>query len=697
MGRLTPNSTIKLYRNIKSSGENNERIIWSSSARREAYFASHCVYTKTPVQIVKKTGQIKISLKDLAGTALESCNYLSFQNPHYDNKLYYARILTKDYVNNECALVTYEIDWWITDMFNITYDAMHIEREHMSQADATKASTNPYDGTILEMRTAEPGLPVSEDVQKLNYNIGLAAGSDNEDGVYVMQAIAGSINQDRTAYIMYLSLIDFANIDITDSSSSSGSTSGSSGSSSSGSTPSNNTPTDPETWFNTLLSTLGSTVGCFYVEPNKVQVHSGDVVLNGRAWSNKLPHPYYVLGFSSTYEASASDYSMKVLIDKLTSWNCVSSIMAIYGVPLGYLPFFVYTGDTQIGALPGSFTYRKTGMTDVGNKSPKLACYPFSYLEITSPGGDVKEYKYENFKSVRDGQGQVSFYSYGDLAEKPRLAIVPYNYKKTYTQAVQNPYGNFDECIMFEQFATAAYITDAWLAQIAAVSSEVIKGNTTQANYNRQIEYEGQVVDSTVGAARDFIGIGTSADVTSVAGGVDAGLGFIEGGGNYAQTMTKGEALDNRVAQIKSAYSAITGDYENSAIYDGMIKTRPAYVAHQYHKGNGDGTILMNTAVNADFCLTRVRLEPIIAQQYNYYFQMYGYASGRLGIPRFVNYIAGSSDASQLPDWQTKGSVKYTYIKTNGAKVICEDYEAELQIASILDKGVRLLKGDELS
>ena len=668
MGRLTPNSTLKLYSNIFSSPSNNERPAWQSASAREAYFASHLVYNKT-VQIVKKrVNTVKVSLRDITGVQLEACNYLSFQNPHYDNKLYYARIIEKDYGNDGMAYVTFDIDWWMTDMFNLNVSQSSIEREHMSQADATTAVTNPYTGEILELRTAEPGLDVSRDLQKQVYNIG-GINDSGTDGLYMMQSISSIGSQDYTNYIVMLSPIDFATL-----------------------AEEGVTPT-PGNWFAGLRNHLASTPYSFYVDMNGDSIIGG-TPFGGYKWSNKLPNPYYVLGFSSR-DTLEQEYTLKNLLNNLTSWNCVSSILAIYGVPENHMKFFMYSGTSVAEAGPGMVAYNLTGKFDLNGRSPKLACYPFSYLTVESPAGDVKEYQYEKFDNVRQGAEQECFYLVGDLAEKPRIAVVPKDYERTYTNTVQNPYGNFSQAILFEQYATVAYVTDAWLAQIAAVSAQVIQGNTLEAYASRQIERKGMVGERNM----DVVSAGNAlrgADASDPAALLDiAGAGANLLASEQAR-RDRSMMLDFQEQQIKGAYSAITGAYEGTALYDNMKLTRPAFVANEYHKSNGDGTILMNTAVNSDFIITRVRLADVVANQYDEYFKKFGYASGRIGIPRVIYYVDGYSDTTKLPDWQTTGDYKYTYIKTADAKIKCEDYEAEVAIASMFNKGVRIIKGDEL-
>jgi hypothetical protein len=670
MGRLTPNSTLKLYRNVRHMSEkNNMRIIWQSPQNREAYFNSKCVYTKT-VQIVKKRkNAVKVSLRDVNGGTLENCNYLSFKNPHYDNKLYYARIIDKDYMNDGTAIVTFKIEWWLTDMFDMAFADMSIDREHMSQADALTAATNPYTGNILEMRTAEPGLAVSEDLQKQVYEIG-GVGDTQKDGLYVMQTLTSIGSQDYTNYLMYLSPIDLDAL-----------------------AEEGVTPT-PATWFASLLNRLSHTPKSFFVDVNGDTILSTESGWAGKKWSNKLPNPYYVLGFSS--RDTEQTYTFKNLIDKLTSWNCVSSILAMYGVPENHMEFFMYSGSTVESAAPKQIQYSGTGLTDNSTRSPKLACYPFSYLKVESPSGDVKEFHYENFDSVREGNSYEKFSLIGDLAEKPRIALVPVGYKEKYTSHVQNPYGNFNEALMFEQYATVSYVTDAWLAQIAAVSAQAIQSNTIEAMGYRDMKRDSMVASRNA----DVLSLGNAVAGSDMANPamamMDIGGSVVGMMGSEQDRMNQANMLDLQEHMIKSAYSAITGDYEGAAIYENMAKTRPAYVAHAYHKSNGDGTILMNTAVNADFCIIRCRLADVIANQYSQYFKRFGYTSGRVGKPRAFNYLTGSTDASKLPDWQDGGDYKFTYVKTTDAKIMCEDLEAEVEISQMLNNGVRFVKGEEL-
>ena len=128
--KIVPNSTIKLYANVDI--DNGEQLVFSSVANQLAYFESCLAVSQVPCTVVRKTGALRV---EIAGNIISNCNYLSFTNPSFDDKIIYARIIDYDYINNECAEITYAIDYWQTWMFDVGYEPCFIEREHLSEAD----------------------------------------------------------------------------------------------------------------------------------------------------------------------------------------------------------------------------------------------------------------------------------------------------------------------------------------------------------------------------------------------------------------------------------------------------------------------------------------------------------------------------------------------------------------------------------
>ena len=90
----------------------------------------------------------------------------------------------------------------------------------------------------------------------------------------------------------------------------------------------------------------------------------------------------------------------------------------------------------------------------------------------------------------------------------------------------------------------------------------------------------------------------------------------------------------------------------------------------------------------------RVSINPAILAQYDTYFSNYGYASGRCGIPRVINYSRGLTDDDKVPHWQTLNGKPTTYIKTVDCKVIHSMLPVAQFIKGMFDTGIRMIQGD---
>ena len=176
---IEPNSHIKIYRNIESSS--GRRPIFKTAAAQAAYFASHIAFDYTPTTAVKH--QINHVRVGLTVAQLQGCNYLSFVNPSFGNKTYYANIISDPiYINNECTELVYAVDFCQTDMFNVSFEPCYNDREHLTDEDYTKSVADPYDDTIQELFTSEP-LSVSKDLE-INYTFG-----DEEDDCFTVSSV----------------------------------------------------------------------------------------------------------------------------------------------------------------------------------------------------------------------------------------------------------------------------------------------------------------------------------------------------------------------------------------------------------------------------------------------------------------------------------------------------------------------------
>ena len=124
--KIIPQSEVKLYRGI----ETRRLLAFSSVENRDAYFAVHLYRSFSDFTNVKHAVS-KIRL-EISGTEANVCNYISFKNPAFDNKIFYARTIDYEYINNECTEITFAINDWYTWCFDVTAGDMHIDREHLN-------------------------------------------------------------------------------------------------------------------------------------------------------------------------------------------------------------------------------------------------------------------------------------------------------------------------------------------------------------------------------------------------------------------------------------------------------------------------------------------------------------------------------------------------------------------------------------
>lgn len=676
--RIIPNSKFKIYKNI--SVDDDVTIVFKSATNREAYFAKHLV-AELNTQVIRRTGQLKFPLKKLNGVSLDECNYISFQNPAYDNVIYYCRIISKEYINNETAAISYGVDRWMTRMFNVSYHDMYIEREHLSVTDAAKIAANPYDPDVFEMRTAEPGLAFNKDFEKRNYTLG-----DTKDAVLfwteVLKQTDPGTDPDKTFYdVIYISDINFSAFeDIS-------------------------TGLDKSfyQYWQELFSTFDTeNPGGFYFRPNAIVGHSASI--SSKYWSNNLSHPYYVIGFkkSDTTYGESEQYNLQTLLQYMNQAGVTDAILAIYSIPVTFIKHVLAQGNAS-SAQPNTFTSSVTGETsvksDYAGADPKLFQYPFSYIRVTTPDGQSKEYHYEEFESVMNGQGEYRFVTGGELAETPKVFLLPDNYKYS-----SERFGNPLEAVVYDKFPTSPYTLDAWTAQMAAIASSNTMNYTAEGA--QSLFFSSTFETGPIGYLRNIMkSIGSASPVVSKsnAEASDGGSMTASYSADYSQAPRAAMDLasahnQTRIQEIRNenfvaSNNFLAGQTTENALYNNYTNTRPAFASDIYVRSSGDGISAYNFVNFLDLLITHVRLTKEILIEYTKYFDNFGYTSIRCGIPHVLGYTNGTDE----PAWRTIDGEKCTYVKTRDAKVFSTDSETANAIKTMLDSGIRMLKGEDLS
>lgn len=689
--RLTPNSTINLYRGVEI--DNGEQLAFSSRANQIAYFQSKLVRAYAPCTMIRKRGSVRV---EISGNVVSTCNYISFVNPDFDNKTIYARIIDYDYVNNECTEITYVIDYWQTWMFDVQFEDMYIEREHLSQEDFNKSEINPYDPTIFEFRTLE-NLPISQDIEKLYYDFGF---DNTKDGIYCSQALANdySINNDFGMLII-LSEFDLAKLD-------------------SGYQPSS----FPSAKFVDELLRI-QTIGAssypvsFYKLSDGIYnyLHTNystsitSPLYRGSKWINDpnlgplepftgglktpLSYIYVDCGASANSDNSSPVEVVNKIITWLTTEEFINNIVGFYAVPSAMA---LFAGNAVVDGSPIQVIHKTAKNQNVVNK--KLDLYPFSYYRLITPNGDVKELKIEDFQSAQNGDDECRVGVTLDIIEKPNLIVAPLNYKVSGCSPRSNFNMNVREGVIFTQFPMMPLNIDSFLAQIAAVSTSIIGNNTTDYGYTieeKQLNSYSKLWDigKSIGG---FVG-----NAVNTMNGTNIGAGAITNLVSQFGDITLAGAdydinkqrIKNEFTMSEDAYKTLAGDRDN-AVYANYQCTKPAFACNYYHPMNGDGVINYNQYNFMDVIFMRVSINPTILQAYDQYFTNYGYSSGRCGIPRIINYIHDSAVDSELPSWLMLNNKEITYIKTLNCKITYAMLPVADAIKSMFDSGVRMIKGD---
>ena len=663
--RIVPSSTISLYENIDI--DDGQQIAFASRNEQATYFHDHLLGSSYPCTMVKKTGRLRV---EVSGATAARANYLSFVNPDFDNKTVYAHIVDYDYVNNECVEIAYVIDYFQTWCFDVSYEDMYIDRESLSAADYAKAETNPYDPSILEFRTAE-NLPIGEDTERLYYTTDQT--TDDIDMIMdekISQLFPNISDTDRGVLFM-IAEIDFDDLDY-------------------------DQPSQPaKTWWDAMLADVAADTYGFYQDPDGVFMCGSGYSSGGysaRHLITRMKIPYYSIFIPDSMRHNNMKYS-KELIQKLTTWGCVSSIINIYYLPAKLIaPAFSYA-DGQGGG--GTIYFDASTSADrISNiRSKKLLQYPYSYIRLMSPNGDKKEIRYETFHDNQVGTNRCRFSVIMDLNGRPTMAIVPNDYKFSYATQGINRQGNYNNGIIFQQIPTMPYNIDSFLAQTAANAQQIVGNNTQEYQYDMGMkmlsEYGGALstAEGAVNAAGNagsgnFIGALSSALRANLMGH-EADLGF--------------KKLNLEAQMSDEAYGALSGKTTGNAVYENFKYTRPAFAANKYVPSTGDGMLNYVSDIGfLDIMLIHVTLNDQIMAAYDQYFVNYGYNSGRCGIPRVLQYIDGESAQAAIPHWEQIGGKDATYVKTGDCKVVFAMKPVANAIKSMLDNGVRFLKGSTL-
>lgn len=511
MAYIAPDSHIKLYSGVQIIP--GRQIAFSSKANQTSYFASKLVQDYTPCTYVRRTYSVKA---EVSMSVVKNCNYISFTNPDFENVTWYAKIINYEYVNNACTEIFYAIDYFQTFMFDVNFEVCTIDREQLSVTDYDKSVANPYDFSIVEMRTDE-NIALPDEVFDFPAVAGPRAGTGKPNRTFLPSdyigdspsPIADAYQQQSNNWMVYTLIISSPITSVTLKSSS--------GHHAVDTTDSLLSDADMKSLLtysgldtvlsdvtgNTIPNThLGNNIPILRLDSSTIDAqHFGATWLE---WDASASEPAafgsFGMGINGVKNqtlilATSNAGRMQGILGILAKNDIVSSIVGSYYLPLSFLLMLqassyggrystsyidvTESADTTTLAnsvfCPYTEEVHPVGFSQVKNK--KLLTFPYQYIRATAPNGAQKEYRFEDFTKLQkvftgdEDDFGVQFALLADITNTPLFEMYPYLYKMFETSFTDDMSFrhklNIEERMEFSDFPQQAYMTDSYLAYVA--------------------------------------------------------------------------------------------------------------------------------------------------------------------------------------------------------------------------------------
>lgn len=645
---VTPDSTIELYGDVPITA--GREVMFSSPANQRSYFVSKRIAQDVDCTYIRKTGRLKI---EHPTSQVSQCTFIGFKNAAFENKWIYARILDYNYINNVTTEITYAIDWFQTHMFDCRFFESQIEREHLSETDWTNAVANPFRKDILELNTPEDIAVGSEDYETVSDLL-------PHGGSHFLPLPDPMSGGGYNSYVVVFGVTDFGTV-------------------------------DPDTPLGRLVSFLNT----FVTDPvNPVTVESLINVSGGR--SQITPTNVEIGLFPNTVRIflMREKTDLATMIDLMTLAGVTNNIIGIYYIPPSVLCLLDDNyEDPNTGGIGQPTSIQWADKVISPSINPKLSRAPYSYIEVVSPDGNVKELHYENFVDLVDGESSFKLTTIFTLHGTPLLSLIPYNYRVA-SHYDSSPGGyprinnNIKERIDFGSFPQVGYSIDAYLTFLSGVYNEAVTNRTLTKRVSRGMNL-GTSIAGLAGTVAGLANGGTGAAVS--AGNIMNGASSFAGSTTNSFEILANENMLAELAKRNEKNIIYTDSLKDgSHPYDLYGETSDAYCNDEYHAGCGGNY----SAYDIGFIGFNVFFKRINASKRTLitkYLNTFGYKSGRIGVPRVCNYISGSGDS---PHFTTIDNKQCTYVKTAGMQVEAPHEVASNYIQSMFDLGCRFEKGD---
>lgn len=127
MAVITPNSEVRLIKNVPFSNNYRNVILFNSRSEQETYFKGLPNLVKEDFKYQRNNGTI---MYPASKDEVLQYNYLMYKNTSFSNKYFYAFITNVTYVNPNTCAIAFELDVFQTWYLDTSWQPSFIERQH---------------------------------------------------------------------------------------------------------------------------------------------------------------------------------------------------------------------------------------------------------------------------------------------------------------------------------------------------------------------------------------------------------------------------------------------------------------------------------------------------------------------------------------------------------------------------------------
>lgn len=640
---IPQSSKLKLYSGVDVTA--GTQVIFSSKSGQDAYFAAREKFatkmSSMNFSYIRYGRPIKVQLTT---EEVAQCDYMSFINPDFENKMFYAKIIDYSYVNNKTTLITYAIDNFQTYMFDVNYESGFIENECLSVDEYNRGATNPFDPTLKKFRTPENfafGKEFEDFYEITRYSL-ISSGVFDGDAAI----LAGSDNITDSKIIMQIADFDTAEV-----------------------------PYDQflEYFSEVRASNLSPVVANGYT---MYVMNSNGPLQDALNWLTFQGLSSQVIGIfqvSNTMWESYKNYSggqtdFITFSTKPRQYNVTNKKLLLY--PYQYIRIDNNEGDIKELRYEW-FLNNVTHSAHINNEC-KLRYLP---MFDGAPCSALVPENYKQFWEI--GSSQLNINERIECHQFPQVGYTTDAYltflASQYQMNISSRTSNLAE--------SANSAIDKWAAANDLYGK--IKGPWGNLS--------GEGVRSLRGLASSF-----NSNVLSNLG---------EAAGNYSVNNIGG-TVSNVVQAIGGLGSLTTADLRGEADTwrsgDNIMRSKMfdpskgAYVADYYHPGSGNGTIngYANKLNAGVFTVYRVKIRDEYLKSADIYLSGYGYTFGEIGKPLVCKYIEGETTDENVPKFMNYMGKNVAYIKTSDMHVNHARSSVVSDIEAIFNTGCQFIKGD---